>query len=54
MLFSTNSLLMKWRSLILKNLEHISPYWITGFADGEASFVIRIGKDKTKKNRFSD
>jgi hypothetical protein len=33
------------------NTEHISisPYWITGFADGEASFVIRIGKDKKKR-----
>ena len=27
----------------------ISPYWITGFADGESSFSIRITKDITEK-----
>ena len=30
--------------------ENISPYWITGFSDGEASFVIRIGK-RNKKSK---
>ena len=27
----------------------ISPFWVTGFSDAESSFVIKIGKDTTRK-----
>lgn len=27
----------------------LSPYWLTGFADAESSFVVKIGKDATRK-----
>jgi cytochrome c oxidase subunit 3 len=33
----------------LSNINLISPYWITGFVDGEGSFIIRIGKDNKRK-----
>lgn len=35
--------------LILAPIKSISPYWITGFADAESSFVVKIGKDTTRK-----
>jgi len=37
---------------LLNNNKHISPYWITGFCDGESSFIIRISKNKTKKDSW--
>lgn len=39
----------KKRGTILNKYETITPYWITGFSDGESSFVIRITKDDTRK-----
>ena len=32
-----------------KENKNISPYWITGFGDGEASFVIRVTKTIRKQ-----
>lgn len=44
--------LKKLRFFSLKNInvnKGLSPYWVTGFADAESSFVVKIGKDTTRK-----
>jgi len=41
-----NNQLVKYN---FKNDRKLSPYWVTGFADAESSFSIRITKDKKRK-----
>lgn len=44
--------LIQWeinRGISFNKIQDISPYWITGFSDGDSSFTIRIVKDKTRK-----
>jgi hypothetical protein len=46
---------MYMSNIIVNNLEEIdrsdgiNPYWITGFSDGESSFVLKLYETKKRK-----
>ena len=35
--------------IFIEDVHKLSPYWITGFCDGESYFSVKIGADKTRK-----
>ena len=49
LLFPTNLNIINYYSTFAKNNENLNDYWITGFVDGEGSFMVMFVEDQRRK-----